>query len=905
MSLPTHFRLPQLGTADPEAMVVHGRARFTILTERVIRLEYSPREQFEDRESQAFWYRQQAVPEFDVRQTAASLTILTNYLELTYAPQADEDGFTPTNLRIRARHAPHFTWQYGDDGRVGNLLGTYRTLDGVSGSAPLEPGLLSREGWTVVDDSHTLVFNETGWLEPRPLRAENLDLYFFGHGRDYPAALNDFRLLTGKVPLLPRWALGNWWSRYWAYTADELADLMRDFQAHDVPLSVCIIDMDWHITDTPHHSGWTGYTWNRDLFPDPPAFLAWLHAQGLKTALNLHPALGVAPHEEAYPKLAERLGRDPTSQEIIPFDIATPEFALAYLEELHHPLEAMGVDFWWMDWQQGELSGLPGLDPLWWLNHLHALDRMRESDGEAKRPFIFSRWGGLGNHRYPIGFSGDTFADWPSLQFQPHFTATAANVSYGWWSHDIGGHMAGIPDGELYTRWVQYGVFSPIMRLHSTNNAFLDRRPWGYDAEAYQASKAAMQLRHALIPYLYSMNWRTHRLGESLVRPLYHLEPEREEAYACPQAYTFGTELIAAPFTQPADPDVRLSRQVVWLPPGEWFHFFTGRPYAGDAWHTLYGDLREIPVFAKAGGIIPLATELAGNSVDNPAALTIHCFPGADGELVLYEDDGQSLRYMEEAASETLLRQRWQPEAGLWQVLLDPAVGDTAHLPATRELQLVLHALPVSMLEKVNITVLIDGLAQDVAVSYEPNLARLTLGPITAVPTQAITVTLTNVTQINRAVDNAKEADLRHLLHHFRLDTNITQAIADQLPTLSHDPRPLFPFMTSLSESQRRALLETITETGLNFNSYQPFRGQLVVWNNHGREDVQFAYHYRNEAGWGRHQFTAVSPEKAPRFRLFTHQPPPKPRPGANISWQATLTYQQTGTVTLAGQEEM
>lgn len=897
-NLPTHFRLPQLGTAAPEAMIVHGRARFTILTERVIRLEYSPREQFEDRESQAFWYRQQAVPEFDVRQTAASLTILTNYLELTYTPQADDTGFTPTNLRIRALHDPAFVWQYGDDGSKGNLLGTYRTLDGVSGSTPLEQGLLSREGWSLVDDSQTLVFNEVGWLEPRPLRGENLDLYFFGHGRDYPSTLYDFRLLTGKVPLLPRWALGNWWSRYWAYTADELADLMRDFQAHDVPLSVCIIDMDWHITDTPHHSGWTGYTWNRELFPDPPAFLAWLHEQGLKTALNLHPALGIAPHEEAYPKLAERLGLDPAKEKTIPFDIATPDFALPYLEELHHPLEEMGVDFWWMDWQQGELSGLPGLDPLWWLNHLHALDRMRENGGEAKRPFIFSRWGGLGNHRYPIGFSGDTFADWPSLHFQPYFTATAANVSYGWWSHDIGGHMAGIPDGELYTRWVQFGVFSPIMRLHSTNNAFLDRRPWGYEAEAYQASKAAMQLRHALIPYLYSMNWRTHKYGESLTRPLYHLEAEREEAYACPQAYTFGTELIAAPFTQPADPDVRLSRQVVWLPPGDWFHFFTGRHYAGGQWQVLYGDLREIPVFAKAGGIVPLATELAGNSVANPAGLTLHCFPGGDGEFRLYEDEGEGLRYMEGAASETLLVQKW--DDAVWEVTVHTAVGTTDHLPPVRHISLELYALHQP--QEVRITI-DDEPVQSATPQYDAAQKRLSIPAVPVTPSQKLVVRVMGAGAIAPLGD--KVADVHHLLRHFRLDTNITQTIAAELPHLVAEPARLFPFMPSLSESQRRALLEVITETGLHFNSYRPLHGQLLVWNNHGREDVQFSYHYRNGAGWGRHQFTAVLPEQAPTFRLFTHQPPPKVRSGANVSWQATLNYAQTGTITLAGQEEM
>ena len=126
---------------------------------------------------------------------------------------------------------------------------------------------------------------------------------------------------------------------------------------------------------------------------------------------------------------------------------------------LHHPNERNGVDFWWIDWQQGSNSKIEGLDPLWMLNHYHYLDNKRN----GKRGLILSRYAGIGSHRYPIGFSGDSVISWDSLDFQPYFTANASNVGYGWWSHDIGGHMNGIKDDELATRWVQFGVFSPIM----------------------------------------------------------------------------------------------------------------------------------------------------------------------------------------------------------------------------------------------------------------------------------------------------------------------------------------------------------------------------------------------------------------------------------------------------------
>ena len=163
--------------------------------------------------------------------------------------------------------------------------------------------------------------------------------------------------------------------------------------------------------------------------------------------------------------MARRWASTPTSELPIDFDPADPAFLEAYLEVLHHPLEAEGVDFWWLDWQQGGVTRIPGLDPLWLLNHFHFLDSGRATAGA---PLTFSRYAGVGSHRYPIGFSGDTVITWASLDFQPYFTATASNVGYGWWSHDIGGHFFGGKDDELTVRWTQLGVFSPIMRLHSS-----------------------------------------------------------------------------------------------------------------------------------------------------------------------------------------------------------------------------------------------------------------------------------------------------------------------------------------------------------------------------------------------------------------------------------------------------
>lgn len=801
--IPPHFQLPVQPVADPDACVVAGNARFTVLTSRMIRMEYAKNGRFVDQASQVFWYRQQPAPTYKVRRKNGRLQITTDHLQLSYI---DGEPFSAKTLTITLKELDT-VWHYGQKDE-GNLLGTTRTLDQVSGATKLEPGLISRDGWTVVDDSASLLFTPDGWLEPRP--TDGLDLYFFGYGHDYRACLREYGRVAGPVPLLPRWALGNWWSRYWAYTQDELTALMRDFQAHEVPLSVCIIDMDWHVTDVKpveppkgFFPGWTGYTWNRDLFPDPDAFIAWLHEQGLKTALNLHPADGVQPHEAAYPAMARRLGIDPATKQPVEFDIADPEFANAYFELLHHPEEARGVDFWWLDWQQERTSSLPGLDPLWWLNHLHFYDLARDGD---KRPFIFSRWGGLGNHRYPIGFSGDTYVNWESLAFQPHFTATAANVGYGWWSHDIGGHMFGVEDSELYARWVQFGLFSPILRLHSTKNAFQERRPWGYDNEVFRVAKRAMRLRHAFLPYLYSMAWLDHSAGLALVRPMYYDYPELEPAYHCPQQYLFGTELVAAPFTSPAHPETGLARQEIWLPGGDWYDFFSGEYVAGGGKVVRHGRLRDIPVFARAGAIVPLGPEVGWGGVANPDALHVHLFAGADGRFTLYEDDGETNAYTFGNYATTEITQAWSESE--WWITIQEADGKTAVIPEQRMVTLYLHGIKEPDLLQLSV----DREVMTAVTRYDAPTETLMVQDVPLPKTHALHLALTADGQSLLSRRDRVEEKCYDMLRAFRLQTATKSGIADYLPKLRKNPGLLDEFTPNLSETQMRALLDVIVD---------------------------------------------------------------------------------------------
>ena len=659
--------------ADPKAIVTVGNARFTVLTPRLIRMEWAADGKFEDHASLVFLNRKLPVPKFETTDTKSGtndvVSIRTEKLELTYFTSRSGDRFGE-NLTIKFKlNGKEVTWHPGMPD-TGNLQGTTRTLDGAQGGKtqePMDPGLISRDGWVVVDDSTRPLFDGNDfrfdqgekstwpWVMQRPA-GERQDWYFFGYGHDYEAALHDFTLVAGKIPLPPRFAFGAWWSRYWAYSDQELMALAQQFRSNDVPLDVFVIDMDWHpvfnsqvwwnpeMDASGHPKGWSGYSWNKTLFPDPEQFLKDLHAMGLKTTLNLHPASGIQPWEDAYPAMARAMGVDPATGQYIPFDITNKKFALNYLDLVHHPLEKQGIDFWWLDWQQENNTKTAGVNPTWWLNYVHFSDQERG----GKRPLLFHRWGGLGNHRYQIGFSGDTVSVWDSLAFQPWFTATAANVGYAYWSHDIGGHGPGVIDGELFTRWIQFGIFSPILRTHTTKNPDAERRIWAYPEPYSDIMRDLYHQRYAMLPYVYTEARSTYDSGVAFLHPLYYDWPEANEAYEMKNEYVFGSQMIVDPIVAPGDKVTGLVKQEVWIPKGEWIEKDSGTHLTGPAKVKRNFSIEQTPVYVREAAIVPMAPPMQYSNQKPLDPLVVTVFPLKDGEsssYTLYEDAGDTRGY--------------------------------------------------------------------------------------------------------------------------------------------------------------------------------------------------------------------------------------------------------------------
>lgn len=635
----SRFTLPYAPAGEGQT-IVHKDVRVSVLSDEIIRVERDLISLFEDEPSQFALCRNFANPQFKWQICGNKLAVTTKsrvfHIDLkTLRVCVEINGKTvcATNRK--------------------NLGGTARTLDGTFGLlggwkgiyegndhffiSHIRKGIFASDGVSEIDDGKSLLLTRDGGVQTR--REGTSDKYVLAFGNDYLNGLKQFYALTGYTPLLPKYALGNWWSRYHEYTDKEYLALMDEFEKRDIPFSVATIDMDWHIVknvpkDAEYKSfqgaGWTGYTFEKSLFPDYRAFLKNLKDRGLAVTMNLHPRDGVRYFETQYADMARACGVDPATKQTVKFNLTDKRFLNAYFDILHHPYEQDGVDFWWIDWQQGTKDEY-GVDPLWLLNHYHYLDNSRD----GRQGLILSRYAGLGSHRYPLGFSGDTFVCWHSLRIQPYFTSLASNAGYSWWSHDIGGHMCNRGNEELYLRWLQYGVFSPINRLHSNNKCY-SKEPWLYPSVEKTAVEY-LRLRHRLLPYLYTANVRTSKDGIPLIAPMYYYTdaPQaRQKQYR--NQYYFGEQLFVAPIVSRSKKGV--STQKIWLPDGEWTDFFTGETLKGGE-HVISRTLEQYPVFAKQGAIIPMLLERSGNS-QSFDSLEIRIYPG-ENTYTMYDEQGK------------------------------------------------------------------------------------------------------------------------------------------------------------------------------------------------------------------------------------------------------------------------
>lgn len=670
--------------AHPDAVVRSGKARFTVLTPEMIRIQYSDRSLFEDRATFAIVNRRLPVPAFTAVEKDGYLEIKTSALTLKYKIGGVIDGRKPSaevlNISMQLNGRP-VLWYPGKDDAM-NLKGTTRTLDGQIGDnkrQELENGLLSRAGWSIIDESPlarrgdgstTFAFDKQvdgiDWVA-EPVDKQAIDWYFLGYGHQYKKALGDFIKVAGRQPMPPLYVLGYWYSKYQRYTSDEFMEIVNDVKHFNIPMDVMIFDMDWHT------QGWTGWTWDRTAIPDPEGLIEWMHQHGLKVSLNLHPADGVDDDEDFFNDLREDMGLDKQTKRV-PWNLSDGRFYHNMFKYIIRARERQGVDFWWLDWQQNLTSKyVDGLGETFWCNHVFYNDMRLNRPNH--RPLIFHRWGGLGSHRYPIGFSGDSFTTYGTLAWQPYFTATASNVGFGYWGHDLGGHQqTGGNDPEIYLRWMQYGVFTPIFRTHATNWEGIERRIWKYPN--FPSLLETVKLRYALMPYIYTAARQAYDTGVSLCRPLYYEWPEANNAYLFEDEYMFGDDILVAPVVTKPEKDGTTARRT-WLPEGRWFDVCRNKVIEGNRTFTDRYAMEEIPYFFRAGSVIVNNPPMMNLST-RPDRLILKVVPGGNGQTKLYEDEGDTEGYKQGAYTTTTISH----EGNTLTIL--PREGKFAGMPESR-----------------------------------------------------------------------------------------------------------------------------------------------------------------------------------------------------------------------------
>ena len=661
--------------------IVFGNDRYTALCAECIRIEHSENGVFVDAPSLFATNRKPSFKDFKIRMEGENFVLETSRLKLVRTP-GEKPNWRNMKVEIKGTST---TWHPGL-AQTRNLGGTLATLDGVDKARPLEPGLLARDGWHLIDDSKTHLLRD-GWVANRPEGAGS-DWYLFSYGSDYKAALKALTTVAGPVPMPRKAILGSWYSRWWSYTSQDYRDIVEEYERNGFPLDILVMDMDWHRKDDAVDGtgwagtkGWTGWSWNRKLMPDAEELLKWLKERKLSVTLNVHPHDGVRRHEDMYKAFMEELGEDPSKGDYLLFDAGSKKYMDAFFKHTHSVHEDAGVDFWWLDWQQDSIyphvKGAPGLTHLQWLNVCYYMHTSRN----GKRELSFSRWAGWGDHRHPIHFSGDAKACWEMLAFEVPFTASAGNVACLFWSHDMGGFF-GPRDEELYARWLQFGATSAAMRCHSCGDE-LDRRPWKWGAKYMESMRRSFNLRASLMPYIYSSVHESCVSTLPLNRPMYLEHPREEAAYRNPQQYYFGGSIIAAPIASKGEGPQKVAFQSVWLPEGEWYNLSTGERLDGPCESIVAATLDESPLFVKGGVPIPLCAPNLRMTSNIPGEITIAVHPSkSSGAFTLYEDDGLSSDYEKERFAKTALS--YERKASSHKIVCKGAKGSFEGLPKKR-----------------------------------------------------------------------------------------------------------------------------------------------------------------------------------------------------------------------------
>lgn len=642
--------------------------RISVLTERLVRLEYDPNGIFHDYETSLVKNRYFPYPSFLIKEDSTFLVIETKYLQIKYVKNMP---FTNKTL-IGGILGEKNNWYYGKN-KVSSFESFAKYLDKNSECPPLVNGLFSKDGYVAIDDNGVL-FNENSNIVANEFK-NHVDMYLFVYKNDFDLCLNDYFMLTGYPELIPRYALGNWWSRNYNYDQNAVLNLTETFKNHGVPLSVFLLENGWSKTDKEKYPKINnGFTFNKELFDKPNRLIEILHKRNVKLGVKVNPKYGFYPFETYY-ELASKYIL-PNKNGIIEFNPLNPKSMDLYFKMFLHPLQALGVDLFWNDYNDDGIK-----------KHIVNDYMTKDQKRLGKRPLILSRPSEYGVHRYNAIYTGQLYVDWKSLQSMLFFNLNSSNMGVNWWSHDIGGSLGGIEDSDLYIRSIQLGVFSPILRFNTEKGHYFKREPWKWDSVTDNIATNYLRFRHKLIPYIYSEAYRYHQNGEMLIRPLYYTNLNLCDDSNYINQYYFGNSFMISPIINQMDEAINRSVQNIYIPDGTWYDFKTGKRFLENRKYISFYKNEDYPIFVKTGSIIPMAGDNSYMSTVNPSDLELHVFPGQNNIYHLYEDDGETYEYQNGKYFVTEFNYNYQKDNNTF--IIRPFEGDNDVIPKMRNYKIV------------------------------------------------------------------------------------------------------------------------------------------------------------------------------------------------------------------------
>jgi len=609
---------------DNKTNIIRGKKyRFTVLSEILIRLEYSEDGNFQDELTEFVKNRNFSMPKFNVQQDDRFLVIETSYFKLEYIKEKKFTGtkFVPEqNLKVLLKNTDKY-WFYNHM-EVRNFNSIGYSLDNLELAKSNQKGLYSTDGFVSIDDSKSLILKDKQFFKKTN---NSLDVYLFMYKRDFGLCLRDYFNLTGKPAMIPRFMFGNIWNKNEYYTDQNIKDLINKFNKHNIPINYLLLGNNWHSKTGYEY----GLSWNNDLFIDYNKFIDYLKIKNIYLGITINPLI-INNKEKNYEEFIKNANLE--NKEAVELNVFNKTMINSYFNSFIEPLVNNGINGFLIDYNNKDLYTLRTL------NYYHS---EYFKDKHLKNP-ILSRNGIISTHTLNSIYTGKTIVSWKFLNSLPEYISSACNNGISFISTDIGGYYGGIEDDEIYRRFIQYGTFSPLLRLSSDSSIYYKREPWKWDIHTLSIAKYYLRMRAMLIPYLYTEAYNYSKTGVPIIQPLYYNYPQIYDELEYRNEYYFGKSLFVCPITKAKDNVMNRTIQRIYLPEGIWYDFKTGIKYKGNKRYISFYKDEDYPVYATQGAIIPLAILNDENLNDskNPDGFEIHIFPGKSNTYTIYEDDG-------------------------------------------------------------------------------------------------------------------------------------------------------------------------------------------------------------------------------------------------------------------------